>query len=116
VKGGEQMEEKEINGLDIGRGIKVDYKGQVNEGKPNGWGKAYFQNGSMYDGEWKDGKQHGLAKEHYPDGTLQYDGYYKDGKRDGQGKAYLNDGKLKYEGKWEKGEKVDGPSTHSNWA
>jgi len=110
------MEEREINGLVISKTVKVDYKGQTENGIPNGWGKAYFNNGSMYDGEWKDGKMHGKAQEFYADGTLQYDGYYKDGFRHGRGKSYTKEGGLNYEGEWKQGKKADAPSTSTNWA
>jgi antitoxin component YwqK of YwqJK toxin-antitoxin module len=107
---------EEINSLVLSWNLTVDYKGETKDGKPHGWGKAYFQNGRMYEGEWQGGKQHGKAKEFYPDGTLQYEGDYKEGLRDGFGKVYLNDGSLKYEGEWKKGDKVDAPSTRTNWA
>ncbi|MDD4172567.1 MAG: hypothetical protein PHQ94_10050 [Syntrophomonas sp.] len=110
------MAEKEINGLVISRSITADYVGQTENGKPHGWGKAYFPNGQMYEGEWKDGKMHGLAKEFYVDGILKYEGEYKDGYRDGQGKSYYRDGKLSFEGTWKRGEKLDGKSTRTNWA
>ncbi|PKM77409.1 MAG: hypothetical protein CVU90_07260 [Firmicutes bacterium HGW-Firmicutes-15] len=106
----------EINDFDLGSHVKIDYYGEIKDGKPHGLGKAYFRNGSMYDGEWKDGKQHGKAKEFYTDGTLQYEGDYKDGRRDGFGKVYANNGSLTYEGEWKNGEKVGGPSTRNNWA
>lgn len=110
------MEEREINGLVISKTVTVDYVGQTENGVPNGWGKAYFNNGSMYEGEWKDGKMHGKAKEFYVDGTLQFDGFYKDGFREGKGKSYTKEGGLNYDGEWKQGKKADANSTSTNWA
>jgi len=110
------MEEKQIGELLISRTIKVDYVGEVVDRKPNGWGKAYARDGSMYDGEWKDGLMHGKGQEFYPDGTLQYDGYYKDGFRDGRGVSYFKNGKVSFDGEWKRGKKVGGPNTQTNWA
>jgi len=110
------MDERKIDGLVISKTVTVDYVGQTENGVPNGWGKAYFNNGSMYDGEWKDGKMHGKAKELYTDGTLQYEGYYKDGYRDGRGKSFNTNGTVNYDGEWKQGKKVDAPNTATNWA
>ncbi|MEQ8235358.1 MAG: hypothetical protein ABRQ23_01120 [Syntrophomonadaceae bacterium] len=108
------MADVEISGLVIERKLTADYVGQTEGGKPNGWGKAYFPNGQMYDGEWKDGKMHGKAKEFYADGTLKFEGEYKDGFREGHGKAYSREGKMTYEGQYVKGHKAN--STRNNWA
>ena len=35
------------------------YKGEIKEGKPEGWGIALFPDGTKYMGQWHDGKQHG---------------------------------------------------------
>lgn len=117
MKGGVNlMADNEINGLVISRSISADYVGQTEGGKPNGWGKAYFPNGQMYDGEWKEGVMHGRAKEYYVDGTLKFEGEYKDGYRDGFGKSYHRNGNLSYEGEWKKGEKAGARNTRNNWA
>lgn len=109
------MADVKIDGIVISRALSADYVGQTEEGKPNGWGKAYFPNGQMYDGEWKDGIMHGKATEFYTDGTLKFEGEYKDGYRHGFGKSYNREGKLAYEGEWKKGEKAGG-SKRTNWA
>lgn len=110
------MADVELKGLVISRSINADYVGQTENNLPNGWGKAYFPNGQMYDGEWKDGKMHGKAQEFYPDGALKFEGEYKDGYRDGFGKSYNREGKLAYEGEWKKGEKGNGRNARTNWA
>ena len=38
-----------------------------------GLGKGFYRNGIKYEGEWKDGKQHGYGKEYYIDGSLRYE-------------------------------------------
>ena len=47
-----------------------DYKyvGEVENGKPNGWGVFTYPSGEMYEGEYKDGKTHGQGSFSYPDG------------------------------------------------
>ena len=39
------------------------YKGDVENGKPNGFGVMTFPWGDKYIGEWKDGKYHGQGTE-----------------------------------------------------
>lgn len=100
------MADVEIKDWVLYQGVTADYVGQTEGGIPNGWGKAKFLDGKIYEGEWKDGKMHGRGKEFYPGGTLQFEGEYKEGQRDGFGKAYLHDGRLIYEGEWIKGEQA----------
>ncbi len=100
------MEDVEIKGFAISWDITADYFGQTEGGKPNGWGKATFPSGKTYNGEWKDGKMHGMGQEFYNNGILRFEGEYKNGYRDGFGKAYLRDGKLFYEGNWKNGEQA----------
>jgi len=35
------------------------YEGEIENGKPNGWGKFTYPSGSMHEGEYKEGKYHG---------------------------------------------------------
>lgn len=105
-----------IKGWVIAQGVTADYFGQTERGIPNGWGKAQYLDGKIYDGEWKDGKMHGSGKEFYPEGTLEFEGEYKEGLRDGYGKAYLHDGKLIYEGEWIRGEQSRDRSSENNWS
>jgi len=92
---------EELNDLEIGYTVNVDYKGEVSEGKPNGKGKATFRNGGMYEGDWVNGKQEGYGKEFYPDGILRYEGEYKKGLRHGTGTVYYKDGSKGHSGKWD---------------
>jgi len=45
------------------------YKGEIKNGKPNGFGIMYFINGNKTVGEWKNGKEWN-TKHHKKDGTL----------------------------------------------
>ena len=65
---------------------------------PHGHGIFTFSNGSVYNGEWKDGKSDGQGTFTFPDGAV-YDGEWKDGKSDGQGKMTYEDGSV-YNGEW----------------
>jgi len=82
------------------------YKGQVENGEPNGQGTLNLHNGEKYVGEWKNGRPHGQGTGTLPDGR-KYVGEYKDGKRNGQGTLAFSDGS-KYEGEWKDGEVWNG--------
>ena len=45
----------------------------------NGHGKMTFPDGSVFEGEFKDGKANGHGKMTFPDGGV-FEGEYKDGK------------------------------------
>ena len=57
-----------------------------------------FPDGSMYEGEFKDGEYNGQGIMTFPDGN-KYVGEFKDGKRHGQGTFTFSDGR-KYLGEW----------------
>ena len=82
------------------------YKGQVENGEPNGQGTLNLHNGEKYVGEWKNGRPHGQGTGTLPDGR-KYVGEYKDGKRHGQGTYTHHDGR-KYKGEWKDGEVWNG--------
>ncbi len=67
--------------------------------------RIYFDDGSFYVGEVKDGKYDGRGTYTWPGGE-KYDGEYKDSKRHGMGIMSKPDGE-KYEGEW----KEDNPWT-----
>jgi len=48
-------------------------------------GKLFWNDGSRYEGEWRDGKYHGQGKLVLNDGE-RYEGYWKDDNQHGQGK------------------------------
>ena len=45
--------------------------GEVENGKPNGWGIFTYPSGELYEGEYKDGKTHGKGSFNYPDGKVE---------------------------------------------
>jgi len=55
------------------------YKGDVENGKPNGFGFLIFTNGDKYVGEWKNGKKHGQGTETWSSGW-KYVGEWREGK------------------------------------
>ena len=75
------------------------YIGHFKNGKIEGKGIFYFNDGRKYDGEWKDDKKEGNGIFYWNDGN-KYDGEWKDGKKEGKGIFYYNNGN-KYEGIWE---------------
>ena len=84
------------------------YKGEIENGKPNGQGTVKTTNGEKYVGEYKDGKENGQGIFTKLNG-YKYVGEWKDGKQDGQGKHTRTNGE-KYVGEWKDG-KQDGQGT-----
>jgi len=85
----------------MGFGVKEthpQYKGQVENGEPNGLGIFIYPNGNKYVGEWKDGKRNGQGTLTISPGW-KYVGSWKDGVRNGQGTYTSPDGN-KYVGEW----------------
>lgn len=74
------------------------YEGELKDGKQHGQGKINWNSGDMYVGEWKDGKRTGQGKYTYTSGDM-YVGEWKDGKRNGQGKYTFTNGDT-VEGIW----------------
>ena len=68
------------------------FKGQVENGKPNGQGTLSLPKGEKNVGEWKNGRLHGQGTGTLPDGR-KYVGEYRDGKRHGQGTLNFSDGR-----------------------
>ena len=58
--------------------IHPQYKGDAENGKPNGLGIMTYPDGSKYLGEYKDGKKHGQGTFTFPSG-FKYVGEFKDG-------------------------------------
>jgi len=77
------------------------YKGQFENGKPNGQGTYTNPDGEKYVGEWKDGEKHGQGTYTYHHG-FKYVGEWKDNKKHGQGTYTLTDGN-RFEGEWKDG-------------
>ena len=68
-----------------------------------GKGIMRWTDGSIYKGEWKKGKMHGLGEYKWSPDHF-YKGYYKEGKKHGAGKFYTSPSKF-LKGDWEKGDK-----------
>jgi hypothetical protein len=67
------------------------YKGEVENGKPNGLGVLILPNLGKYIGEHKDGLPNGQGTFTYTNGN-KYVGEWMDGKYHGQGKRTLTNG------------------------
>ena len=82
----------------------VIFEGEYANGKKNGKGKDYSENGSLnYEGEYLNGKRHGKGKEYaYSKDTLIFEGEFKNGKR-WNGNVYDRTGHLVYKLKEGKG-------------
>ena len=74
------------------------YNGQWKDGKFNGQGTYKFKDGTVYNGEFKDGNQNGQGTYKWSDKTA-YTGQWKDGKENGQG-TYKNINGVKFSGIW----------------
>jgi len=68
----------------------------------HGSGTFRYADGSVYEGEWKDGKRHGTGTCQYVDGNV-YEGEWKDGKPHGRGRLRYAD-RTVYEGVWADGQ------------
>ena len=78
------------------------YEGGFSNGKKNGKGKEYDEEGFKYEGEFLNGKRHGKGKEYEGNNQIIFEGEYLNGKR-WNGKGYNGDGFLLYELKEGKG-------------
>jgi len=83
-----------------------EYKGEVENGVPNGQGTLTTPNGWKYVGEFKSGERNGQGTETYPDGS-KYVGEWKDGLLHGQGTLTFPDGG-KYVGEFKDGKRWNG--------
>ena len=65
---------------------KKKFKGVYLNGKRNGSGKEYNEDGKLiFKGEYLKGKRNGKGKEYYNDGQLKFEGEYLNGLRNGKG-------------------------------
>ena len=101
------------NGVPNGQGALTSpdgrkYVGDFKDGLPYGQGTFTFLDGWKYEGGWVFGKYHGQGTWTSPSG-YKYDGEWKDGMRSGQGTQTYPDGG-KYEGSWKNGVRWNGTS------
>ena len=99
-----------IPGTDEYRKQPFTYIGPVVHCKASGKGKRNYDNGDVYEGDFKDGNIHGTGTYSYPCGQI-YVGEYKDGKRNGTGTHTFPSGQM-YVGEWRDGKK-NGTGTHT---
>jgi hypothetical protein len=98
------------------------YEGNFKDGKFNGFGTLYFDDGSKYVGNWKDDNCWGRGTLYNSDGTKKYEGNYENSLRHGRGILYYDNGN-RYEGNWKKGIRdgqgtfywADGDVDHGKW-
>ena len=83
------------------------YEGDLKDGKLHGKGIFKWVSGSVYKGDWKDDKRHGKGTYKYARGI--YEGDWKDDKRHGKGTIKWECGNV-YEGEWMDG-KLHGKGT-----
>ena len=81
--------------------IHPQYKGDAENGKPDGLGIMTYPDGSKYLGEYKDGKKHGQGTFTFPSG-FKYVGEFKDG---GIWNGIVYDKNGNFIGKWVNGVK-----------
>jgi hypothetical protein len=75
------------------------YDGGWREGRQSGFGLAEGPPGLVYEGTWVRGQKQGFGREVRPDGSA-YEGDWLEGKRHGQGRATFADGTV-HDGTWE---------------
>jgi len=99
-----------LYGLRHGKG-RHDFKGEVYQGewkwdKRHGWGTLTLCDGSQVKGEWEAGKPHGFSSMVDPSGNVTYEGEFRDGKRHGLGRQIYDSGDM-YDGNWKDGQLHD---------
>ena len=100
----EWEDEEEGDGPKDGKGVFTFddggvYDGEWKDGMCDGEGIYVWPNGATYDGEWKDGKREGVGTFDFAGG--KYNGRWKGGTREGLGTFEFAGGK--YDGGWEGG-------------
>ncbi len=80
------------------RGTKINYFGEIKNGKANGEGVGVYATGSVYDGDWKNNQKHGKGTYTWDEGEV-YDGQFVEDRREGKGTYYWTNGD-RYTGSW----------------
>ena len=82
---------------------------EINEKEKEKKGIEYANNyeKSAFQGEYLNGKRNGYGKEYFNNGRIQFEGEYLNGKRNGDGKEYDKFGNLIYEGKYLDGKRIE---------
>jgi len=95
-----------LNSMRHGKG-EHEFRGEVYDGswkwdKRDGPGSLLLTDGTQITGDWQAGKPHGTASVVAPDGMMTYEGEFRDGRRHGLGKQIYASGDV-YDGGWENG-------------
>ena len=90
-----------INGYGEKRFGEGNYKGDLINGLPHGYGELTLDSGVIRKGNWHAGKLHGYGESHRPDGSYYKGNYYQD-RHHGHGEMKKKSGK-RYEGNFYQG-------------
>lgn len=95
-----------LYGMRHGKGSH-EFRGEIYEGEwkwdyRHGWGTLSLGDGSKITGEWQSGKPHGFTTIIDTKGTVVYEGEFKEGKRHGLGRQLFESGDM-YDGGWNQG-------------
>ena len=97
--------------VDFPRWGPCQYTGQVNTlDQPLGLGTAVREGGYRYEGTFQAGSLV-TGKAFWPDGFLLYEGEFKEGRRHGMGTVFNPDGTV-HTGRWEGNDLKDGTLTY----
>ena len=77
------------------------YVGEIADSMFNGYGKMFYPDSTVYEGDWKDGLWDGKGTVMFPDGD-SYSGDFREHQFSGYGKYIYSDGAV-YEGNWKDG-------------
>ena len=88
---------KEYDGLNN----KLIFEGEYLNGKRNGKGEEYHNNGALlFEGKYLNGKRNGKGREYNNFGDLIFEVEYLNGERNGKGKEFNEEGELIFEGEY----------------
>ncbi|KAL3939359.1 MAG: hypothetical protein SGARI_001397 [Bacillariaceae sp.] len=85
----------------------------VNTGLPQGSGRAEYEDGGTYHGDFVQGNWSGHGRHSKPNGDV-YEGNYFENARHGMGTYRYRDGKRVFEGRYVMGQRVDGKMTYGD--
>ncbi|BCU03105.1 morn repeat domain [Pandoravirus japonicus] len=85
-------------------GNRGTYRGMFRDGTYSGYGIVEYNQGDRYEGEWQDGRAHGLGTYTSADAKETYRGHWERGRHDGFGVLVYREGH-RYEGEWRDGER-----------
>ena len=82
------------------------YKGSFSNGQIEGTGRFDYQNGAIYEGDWRDNRKHGIGKWIDTDRLSLYDGEWENDQKHGRG-AFIEGSSLTNEGVWKEDNLVE---------